>query len=77
MLSKNQRAPLQDRIKEIEREIPELEERVEKLSLEMGQPEIAPEFERFNGLAEQQSSVEKRIQELYARSGEQAAEQLK
>ena len=75
-LSKNQRGLLEARIKEIEREILELEERVEQLSLEMGLPEIAAEFERLNGLAEQQSSVEKRIQELYT-EWEQAAEQLK
>jgi len=75
-LSKNQRGLLEARIKEIEREIPELEERVEQLSLEMGLPEIAAEFERLNGLAEQQSSVEKRIQELYT-EWEQAVEQLK
>jgi len=42
----------------------------------MGLPEIAAEFERLNGLAEQQSSVEKRIQELYT-EWEQAVEQLK
>ena len=75
-LSKNQIGRLEARIKEIEKEIPELEERMENLSLEMAAPEVAAEFEKLNGLAERQSTIEKRIRELYA-EWEQSEEQLK
>jgi ATP-binding cassette subfamily F protein 3 len=65
VLSKNQCRQLEDRIAEIEKLIPELEDEAAKLTIEMSLPHIASDFPRLNALTEKHSELESRIQALY------------
>ena len=65
-LSKNQRTQLEKRIKQIELEIPTLEDKAAKFTLEMAKPNIASDFEKLNALTKQLRETEKKIQDLYA-----------
>jgi len=64
-LSKNQRARMEMRIKEIEKLIPELEDKLAKLTLEMARPQIAADFGKLNELGETHREHERRIHSLY------------
>ena len=74
-LSKNQRQRLELRIREIEKLIPQLEDEVSKLTVEMALPHIATDFPKVNELSEKLSQLESRIQSLYSEWNE-AAEKL-
>lgn len=74
-LSKNQRQKLERRIKEIEQEIPGLEEKASQLSLQTAKPEIASDFGKLNEVTAQLQKTESHIKKLYAEWGE-ASEKL-
>jgi ATP-binding cassette subfamily F protein 3 len=65
-LSKNQRIQIENRIKAIESEISNLEERSAKLYVEMSDPEIAGDFEALNSLTSKHAENESSIKKLYA-----------
>ena len=65
-LSKNQRRQIENRIKEIEKEIPASEEKLAQLTLRMSLPEIAADHAKLQEISEQFQKAEKRIQALYA-----------
>ncbi len=75
-LSKNQRNQLQKRIKQIESDLPDLEDKAAKLTTEMSDPKIASDYPRLAEVTKNLSAIEKRIQELYD-EWSNAAEQLK
>jgi ATP-binding cassette subfamily F protein 3 len=64
-LSKNQRQKLERRIKEIEQEIPGLEEKASQLSLQTAKPEIASDFGKLNEVTGQLQKTESHIKKLY------------
>jgi ATP-binding cassette subfamily F protein 3 len=64
-LSKNQRNRLEARIKEIEQQIPTLEEKSAQLSLQMADPNIASDFEKLSAVTKMHRETERVIQELY------------
>jgi len=64
-LSKNQLQRIEDRIKEIETEIPRMEEKLSKLTLEMSLPEIVSSHSKLQSVNDKYKSVEKQIQTLY------------
>jgi ATP-binding cassette subfamily F protein 3 len=65
-LSKNQRLRLEERIKQIEGEIPVLEELLEQLGMEMSLPHVAGDLKLLDDANARYSSTEQSIQELYA-----------
>jgi ATP-binding cassette, subfamily F, member 3 len=64
-LSKNQRQKIEQRIKEIEGNIPELEERLKGLIHQMSLPENATDAGRLNEISNQYQLTEKQVQSLY------------
>jgi ATP-binding cassette subfamily F protein 3 len=76
ILSKNQRRQLEARINEIEKLIPQLEDEVAKLAIEMARPKIASDFGKLNDLTEKHRALEKRIQSLYS-EWDESAKQLR
>lgn len=64
-LSKNQRKKIENRIAEIEQEIPLLEESLAQLSFEMSLPEVASNHEKSAEIGEKYKSAEQKIQLLY------------
>ena len=65
-LSKNQQQKIEQRIKQIEKEIPVLEESAAKLTLQMSDPEIAVNHDKLQMLNKDFQKTEKKIQSLYA-----------
>ncbi len=74
-LSKNQRERIEKRIAEIEGKIPELEERLREILVEMGMPTVAADFAKLREAQERHDHVDKQIKDLYA-EWELLAEQL-
>jgi ATP-binding cassette subfamily F protein 3 len=74
-LSKNQLARLRSRIKEIEQQIPALEEKAAQLTIQMAEPQIASDFGRLKEVTQKHAETEKQIQALYA-EWETVSEQL-
>jgi ATP-binding cassette subfamily F protein 3 len=64
--SKNQRLKFEKRIKEIETEIPGLEEKLSKLTLEMSATETVSNHEKLQKVSEKYERTERQIQSLYA-----------
>jgi ATP-binding cassette, subfamily F, member 3 len=64
-LSKNQRQRIENRIKEIESEIPRTEEGLANLSFQMSLPEVASNHEKLQEITNQFQKTEKQIQSLY------------
>ncbi len=64
--SKNQRLKVEKRIKEIEMEIPCLEEELTKLTLRMSAPEIVTSHEKLQNVSESYEQTERQIKSLYA-----------
>jgi ATP-binding cassette, subfamily F, member 3 len=64
-LSKNQLQKIQNRIAEIEREIPAEEERLAKISFELSQPETVSNHEKLQQVTEKFRATERKIQSLY------------
>jgi ATP-binding cassette subfamily F protein 3 len=65
-LSKNQRQQIESRIKEIEKEIPVLEEKLGQMTARMSLPEIAADHAKLNEINAKFQRLEKQIQTLYA-----------
>lgn len=63
--SKNQQQRTEKRISEIEKEIPQFEESAAQLTLQMSQPEIAVDPEKFADLSNRLQKIEKQVQNLY------------
>ncbi len=74
-LSKNQINQLEKRIKQIESELPDLEDASTKLSAEMADPKIASDYARLAEVTKTLTQTEAKIKNLYA-EWESAAEQL-
>jgi ATP-binding cassette subfamily F protein 3 len=74
-LSKNQILRLESRIKEIEKEIPKLEEKSSLLAAEMAKPDIASDFGRFTETNAERTALESKIHDLYS-EWETISEQL-
>ena len=66
VLSKNQQQRHEQRIKEIEREIPQLEEKSVQLTAQMNQPEVAADRAKLQKVSREYEQTQKRIQTLYA-----------
>ncbi len=66
ILSKNQRQRFEQRIIEIEKKIPALEEEAAALTLKMGKPEISGDHNLLQEVTEKISQTETSIQNLYA-----------
>lgn len=64
-LSKNQRNQLEKRIKEIESEIPALEQAVEKFNAELASSNIAADYARLADVTTKLNETETRIKSLY------------
>ncbi|HLM01175.1 MAG TPA: ABC-F family ATP-binding cassette domain-containing protein, partial [Pyrinomonadaceae bacterium] len=64
-LSKNQRLRIENRIREIENQIPAAEERLAQLSLQMSQPDAASNHERMQEVSQKFAATETEIQKLY------------
>ncbi|HEX8247214.1 MAG TPA: ABC-F family ATP-binding cassette domain-containing protein [Pyrinomonadaceae bacterium] len=64
-LSKNQRQRIENRIREIEKEIPAAEERLAQFSFQMSQPEIASSHARLQEVSQKFAETERQIQNLY------------
>jgi ATP-binding cassette subfamily F protein 3 len=65
-LSKNQVQRIEGRIKEIEEELPVLEEQLSRLSMDMGDPEIAADAGALNDITIRYGKVENDIKARYA-----------
>lgn len=65
-LSKNQRQRIEQRIAEIEKGIPNSEEEISRLTLEMSQPEIAANHLLLQEVTDKIQQKEREIQNLYA-----------
>jgi ATP-binding cassette subfamily F protein 3 len=65
-LSKNQVQRIEGRIKEIEEELPVLEEQLSRLSMDMGDPEIAANAGALNDISTRYGKVESDIKARYA-----------
>jgi ATP-binding cassette subfamily F protein 3 len=65
-LSKNQRLNIEKRIKEIEREIPQLEEKLADLTLQMSAPEVVSNHGKLQEVSAAYEKTNKQIQTLYA-----------
>lgn len=64
-LSKNQRERIEKRIVEIEKAIPELEDKAAKLTEEMSLQEIATDFPKLKSLSDELESLQGSIKSLY------------
>ena len=65
-MSKNQQQKSEQRIKEIEREIPLLEDKSVNLTAQMNQPEVAADRAKLQKVSGEYEQNQKRIQTLYA-----------
>ena len=65
-LSKNQRQQIENRIKQIEKEIPSNEEKLAQLTAQMSVPEIAADHARLLEVNNEFQKLEKQTQSLYA-----------
>lgn len=65
-LSKNQRQKIEQRIAEIEKTIPILEEEISQLSFQMGEPDIAANHLSLQNVTDKIQKNEQEIQNLYA-----------
>ena len=65
-LSKNQRQQIENRIKEIEKEIPVLEESLSEMTGEMSKPEIAADHAKLLEINTRFQKAERNLQSLYA-----------
>ncbi len=65
-LSKNQLQKIEQRIKDIERELPLLEEKSAQLTAQMNQPEIAADRAKIQKISREYELNQKQIQTLYA-----------
>lgn len=65
-LSKNQVQRIEGRIREIEEELPVLEEQLSRLSMDMGDPEIAADAGALNDISTRYGKVENDIKARYA-----------
>jgi ATP-binding cassette subfamily F protein 3 len=65
-LSKNQRLKIEQRIKEIEKEISQAEEKLAALTAQMSAPESVSSPEKYEQLSKLFAETENEIQELYA-----------
>ena len=65
VLSKNQRQRIENRIREIEEEIPQREDALSKLSFQMSLPEIAANHEKLQEVTDQFQKTEQQIHALY------------
>jgi ATP-binding cassette subfamily F protein 3 len=65
-LSKNQVQRIEGRIKEIEEELPVLEEQLSRLSMDMGDPEIAADAGALNDITTRYGKIENDIKARYA-----------
>ena len=65
-LSKNQRLRVEKRIKEIEAQIPVLEEQLTHFSVQIGLPEIASNHEKLQKVSAQLNEIQTKVQSLYA-----------
>lgn len=74
-LSKNQINQLEKRIKQIESELPDLEDLAAKLTTEIADPKIGSDYARLADVTRSLSETEARIKDLYA-EWETAAEHL-
>lgn len=74
-LSKNQLNQLEKRIKQIETEIPDLEDKAAKLALEMTDPKVVTDYAKLAEVTKSLSDTESLIKDLYA-EWESAAGQL-
>lgn len=74
-LSKNEQQKLEKRIKEIEKEIPQAEDDLKKIGLQLNLPEIAADHVNFQKLTEKYQETENSIQKLYE-EWDQLAESL-
>lgn len=74
-LSKNQQNQLEKRIKQIESELPDVEDTAAKLAAEMADPKIASDYGRLAEVTKNLTETEAKIKDLYA-EWESAAEQL-
>ncbi len=64
-LSKNEKNRIRTRIAEIEKLIPEMEERAASIAAKMGEPSVAADFGLFRSLTDEQSCVSQQLSELY------------
>jgi len=74
-LSKNQRERIENRIAKIESTVPDLEDRVAKLTTELSSPDAAADFGRVAEISDRIKSTESEIAALYA-EWESLADQL-
>jgi ATP-binding cassette subfamily F protein 3 len=65
-LSKNQRQQIENRIKQIEKEIPASEAKLVELTAQMSVPEIAADHARLQKINDEFQNLEKQVQSLYA-----------
>lgn len=64
-LSKNEKNRIRTRLAEIEKLIPEMEERAASITARMGEPSVAADFGRLRSLTDEQSSACQQLSELY------------
>ena len=64
-LSKNEQNRISARIAEIEKLIPQLEDRSAKLTAEMSEPSIAADYERLKTVSDEQAKVDTEVRSLY------------
>ncbi len=64
-LSKNQQQKIERRIREIEKEIPLLEDKLAQITLQMSEPNIAASHEKLKEISTQHQKIESNIQNLY------------
>jgi ATP-binding cassette, subfamily F, member 3 len=74
-MSKNQRQMLERRIKEIENEIPRIEEEARRLGVEIARPDVAADYARLTDLTDRLTAAEQKVKDLYL-EWEAAAERL-
>ncbi len=65
-LSKNQQQKIEQRIKEIEKELPVLEESLSNFTTQMNAPEIIADHKKLNEVSVKYKKTEAKIQNLYA-----------
>jgi ATP-binding cassette, subfamily F, member 3 len=64
-LSKNQLRKIENRIAEIEAEIPAQEDLLKQLSFQIGQPEVAADYDKLQEITGKLNETERKIQDLY------------
>ena len=74
-LSKNEINKIQKRIDEVEAKIPNLEEELKQLTIQMSQPDIISDHQKFQELTKHYSQKEEELQAIYS-SWEELSEQI-